>query len=138
MLFAVLRCMVGCMVPADIKNDHCWDLTGGGGNCASLLRVSSLRVYSDHIGVLGGCSTSVQIHPWPTDFGRIQYEHVDKWDEGGGAAPSKRRCVSGLPPHPFVYNHVVIMMLVQPLQVADGAMKLYEQVCHIRRVNRAH
>lgn len=83
MLFAVLRCMVGCMVPADIKNDHCWDLTGGGGDCASLLRVSSLRVYSDHIGVLGGCSTSVQIHPWPTDFGRIQYEHVDKWDEGG-------------------------------------------------------
>ena len=75
--------------------------------------------------------TSVQIHPWPTYFGRSQYEHLDKWDEGGGAAPSKRRGVSGLPPHPFVvYNHLaVIMVLVQPLQVAHGAMKLYEQVC---------
>lgn len=83
--------------------------------------------------VLMQYSTSIQIHPWPTHFGRIQYEHLDKWDEGGGVAPSKRRGVSGLPPHPFMYNHAVNMVLVQPLQVADGAMKLYEQVCHIRR-----
>lgn len=77
-------------------------------------------------------------HPWPTHFGRIQYEHLDKWDEGGGAVPSKRRCVSGLPPHPFVDYRAVIVVLVQPLQLADGAMILYEQVCHICRVNMAH
>lgn len=132
MLYAVLRRMVACMVPADIKNDHCWDLAGGGGGCARLLRVSSPELHSDH-RCTQQYSTSEQIHPWPTHFGRIQYEHLDKWDEGGGAAPSKRRGVSGLPPHPFMYNLAVNMVLVQPLQVAHGAMKLYEQVCHIRR-----
>lgn len=108
-----------------------------GGLCKPSQGFESL-MHSNHM-CTQQCSTSVQIHPWPTHFGRIQYEHLDKWDEGGAAAPSKRRCVSGLPPHPFVvYNHVVMMVLVQPLQVADGAMKLYDQVCHIRRVSIAH
>lgn len=44
MLYAVLRCILACMVPADIKNDHCWDLgrggRGGGASCKRF-RVSS-------------------------------------------------------------------------------------------------
>lgn len=103
MLYAVLRCILACMVPADIKNDHCWDL-GRGGRGGIVQAFSGFESYAHSNHML--CSTSAQIHPWPTHFGRIQYEHLDKWDEGGGAAPSKRRCVCQVSRHILLWTTV--------------------------------
>jgi hypothetical protein len=61
-LYAVLRCMAGCIVPADIKNDHCWDLVGGGGIVHAF---SGLRVQGCTVIICVICGTVLRFRSTP-------------------------------------------------------------------------